>query len=270
MNLSADSSIKIDVVYEDDNLAVIYKAAGLMVHPAPAQKDGTLVNGLLARFPEIKNVGDDPLRPGIVHRLDRETSGLMVIAKNQPTFEFLKKQFSAPALSYSYKNEKGRDLASGGQERKMEKRYLALVYGRVVKDEGQVMLPIGKSKKFGRQTPGFKAKNIRPALTEFKVVKRFSGGGGDFTLLEVSPKTGRTHQIRVHLASIGHPVVGDRLYGAKKISEQESASRRIGRQFLHAYFLKFAAPDGRILQFQSELPEDLKEYLAALEEDKRL
>lgn len=246
MNLSDDSSIKFDVVHEDNNLAVINKPAGLLVHPAPLQKDGTLIDGLLKRFPEIKNVGDEPaLRPGIVHRLDRETSGLMVVAKNQGTFEFLKKQF---------------------QERKVEKRYLALVYGRVAKDRGQIILPIGKSRKFGRQAPGLKGRNIRPALTEFKVIERFR----DYTLLEVYPKTGRTHQIRVHLSSIGHPVAGDRLYGAKKKSERESASWRIGRQFLHAYFLKFAAPDGKVMQFQAELPEDLQDYLATLEKDKGL
>lgn len=256
-------SIEIEVVYEDENLLVINKPAGLLVHPVDKSKvkslpraksrgqkskdsEFTLVDWLVEKYPEIKTVGDDPWRPGIVHRLDKETSGLMVIAKNQPTFDSLKKQF---------------------QERKVEKKYLALVYGQVNKDEGEITLPIGRSKKFGRQASGFKAKNIRLALTEFKVANRFK----NFTLLEVSPKTGRTHQIRVHLASIGHPVVGDRLYVSKNIAREEKIydeqGRRIGRQFLHAYFLKFAAPDGRILQFQRELPEDLERFIAGLEKE---
>jgi len=242
MNISADPSVKFDVVYEDESLAVIDKPAGLLVHPIknpkskiqnPKLAEFTLVDWLINRYPEIKKVGDEPeLRPGIVHRLDKDTSGLMVIARNQETFEFLKAQF---------------------KEKKVEKRYLALVWGRVAKDEGQITLPIGRSRKFGRQAAGLKAKNTRPALTEFKVRERF----GDFTLLEVYPKTGRTHQIRAHLASIGHPIAGDRLYAKK-------AAAGLGRQFLHAYFLKFTAPGGKVFQFQSELPDDLKEYLAGL------
>jgi 23S rRNA pseudouridine1911/1915/1917 synthase len=247
MNTPAGPFVKLNIVYEDEDLAVIDKPAGLLVHSAPKIQEKTLADFLVERYPEIKNVGDpvkppvggngagDPLRPGIVHRLDRETSGLMVVAKNQATFEFLKNQF---------------------QERKVEKRYLALVWGLVVKDEGQIILPIGRSRKFGRQAAGFKAKNIRPALTEFKVRERFA----DFTLLDVYPKTGRMHQIRAHLAAIGHPVAGDRLYAKKK-----SGEAGLGRQFLHAYFLKFTAPGGKILQFRSELPEDLKRYLATIE-----
>ena len=242
MDIVPESFLKLNIVYEDENLAVIDKPAGLLVHSAPKIKEKTLVDFLVERYPEIKKVGDEPeLRPGIVHRLDKDTSGLMVVAKNQPTFEFLKRQF---------------------QERKVEKRYLALVYGRVVKDENQIILPIGKSRKFGRQAVGFKAKNIRPALTEFKVVKRFSAPIGDFTLLEVYPKTGRTHQIRTHLAAIGHPIVGDRLYRKNKSSEAD-----LDRQFLHAYFLKFESPGKKILQFRSELPEGLKNYLATIASD---
>ncbi len=245
MNPSAGPPFKLTIVYEDGNLAVIDKPAGLLAHPIKNSKfkiqnsksdEVTLVDFLVERYPEIKKVGDEPdLRPGLVHRLDKDTSGLMVIARNQETFEFLKKQF---------------------QERKVEKRYLALVYGQVAKDEGQILLPVGRSRKFGRQAVGFKAKNIRPALTEFRTKERF----GDFTLLEVCPKTGRTHQIRAHLASIGHPVAGDRLYAKKK-----SGPAGLNRQFLHAYFLKFAAPGGKIFQFRSELPDDLKEFLAILE-----
>lgn len=243
MDIIADPSIKLDIVYEDEDLAVIDKPAGLLVHPVPRTEEKTLTDFLSERYPEIKKVGDEPeLRPGLVHRLDKDTSGLMVIARNQKTFEFLKNQF---------------------QERKVEKRYLALVYGQIAKEEGQIILPIGRSRKFGRQAAGLKGKNVRPALTEFKVVGRFSAKGGDFTLLEVRPKTGRTHQIRAHLASIGHPIVGDRLYAKKK-----SEPLGLFRQFLHAYFLKFTAPDGKILEFRSELPESLKDYLAALERDK--
>lgn len=268
MNIPADSSIKLKIVYEDENLVVIDKPAGLLTHPISKKRSNfhpsvgeqisqekTLTDFLSNRYPEIKKVGDEPeLRPGLVHRLDKDTSGLMVIARNQEAFNFFKKQFSAPAKKYN--RESAEVFGKNEQEQKVEKRYLALVYGQILKDEGQIILPIGKSKKFGRQAAGLKAKNSRPALTEFKVSKRFK----NYTLLEVYPKTGRTHQIRTHLTSIGHPIVGDQLYSKKK-----SEPTGLTRQFLHAYFLKFTAPDGKILEFQSELPEDLARHLATLE-----
>lgn len=211
---------------------ILDKPAGLLVHPATRGENDTLVNGLIASYPEIKNVGDDPLRPGLVHRLDKDTSGLMVIAKNNRSFECLKKQF---------------------QERRIEKHYLALVYGRFKEKSGLIAKAITISKKDHRKRTALLDERAKKAETRYRVLKEYN----DYTLLEVMPQTGRTHQIRVHLSSIGHPIAGDQQYQFKR----QKAPAGLNRQFLHASYLKFQAPNGRVMEFKSELPEDLKKIL---------
>jgi len=216
-------------------MLVIDKPAGLVVHPINPEQDDTLVNGLIARYPEIKKVGDDALRPGIVHRLDKDTSGLMVVAKNNSAFECLKKQF---------------------QQRKVEKKYLALVMGKVKDKKGIITKAISLSKKDHRKRSALLDDKAKKAWTEYQVLKSFK----DYTLLEVKPKTGRTHQIRVHLASIGHPIAGDKQYKFKRQPWPEN----LNRQFLHATYLKFQLPDGKMMEFKSELPKDLEEVIGTV------
>ena len=263
-------NIPLDVIYEDKNIVVLNKQAGISVHPSVNEPEGTLVNALLARYPEIKNVGDPStsseqvnIRPGIVHRLDKDTSGVLVVARNQRTFEFLKKEWQ------------------GGR---VVKKYFALVWGHP-KEKGEIISELARSPKDFRKRMVVrpekqKNKEIKGklAITEYKVIKRFSAKGGsqpkadqplagatisggkDFSLLEVYPKTGRMHQIRVHMASIGHPVVGDKLYGKRP----PFGSSPVGRQFLHAFYLKFSLY-GNSLAFETDLPNDLKQILAKLE-----
>lgn len=233
----------IKIIYEDEDVLAVNKPAGLMVHPDPKRKDkdeDTLVDWLAKDYPEIKKVGDEPkLRPGIVHRLDKETSGVLVIAKNQRAFEFLKRQF---------------------QERVVKKEYLALVRGVLNEPKGVIDLPIGKSKKDFRKRAakvGVTGK-IREAVTEYEVVKRFGG----YTLVKVFPKTGRTHQIRVHFKAIGHPVVCDKLYGPKKQN-----CLGLQRHFLHASSLEIALPSGGRIKLEADLPDDLQKTLKSLEQE---
>jgi len=230
------------IIYEDNNIIVIDKPADLTVHPTKPEQDNTLFNELLAYYPEIKNVGDPStssgqvnLRPGIVHRLDKDTSGLMIIAKNNSAFTYFKKQFS---------------------ERKIIKKYLALVHGQVKDEKGIITKSISFSKKDHRKRSALLDEKSKKAWTEYKVIKRFK----DYTLLEVSIKTGRTHQIRIHLASIGYPVAGDKQYKFKR----QSCPENLNRQFLHASYLKFKLPDGKIMGFKSDLPENLKIVLQNL------
>jgi len=234
------------IIFEDDNIIVIDKPSGLTVHPVKPEQNNTLVNQLLAYYPEIKNVGDDLLRPGIVHRLDKDTSGLMIVVKNQKAFEYLKKQF---------------------QDRKITKKYLALVHGIVKDDKGIITKSISFSKKDYKKRTVLLDKNSKPAITKYEVIKRFprrkvgiptqKASGKDYTLLEVFPKTGRTHQIRIHLHSIGYPIVGDKQYKFKRLKTPEG----LDRQFLHAAYLKFESVDGKIMEFKSELPKDLKDII---------
>ena len=234
-------NISLDIVYEDEDVVVLNKQAGISVHPSENEPAGTLVDVLLARYPELKNVGEDPIRPGIVHRLDKDTSGLLVVAKNQKAFEFLKKEWQ------------------GGQ---VIKKYLTLVWG-CPKESGEIISELARSPKDFRRrivvNPGKnKDKKItgKLAVTEYKVVKKFK----DFSLVEVHPKTGRMHQIRVHMASIGHPVAGDKIYGGK-----EKNPEGLTRQFLHAFYLSFSLPNGKKLALQADLPEDLRTFLTKLE-----
>ena len=253
--LEPDFNIPLNVVYEDKDIIVLNKQSGISVHPSVNEPSGTLVNALVAKYPEIKNVGEDPIRPGIVHRLDKDTSGLLVVARNQKTFEFLKKEW---------------------QEGKVVKKYLALVWGSPKKERGEIVSELTRSPKDFRKRvvikPGKKTLAGKLAVTEYKVIKKFSAKGGsafggkDYSLLEVYPKTGRTHQIRIHLASLGHQIVGDKVYGKKR-----QMPEGLARQFLHAYYLSFSLPAGqaglfgRKLAFEADLPESLKEILAKIE-----
>ncbi len=243
INLAPDTEIKFKVVYEEKDFAVIEKPAGLVVHPSVSQKDKTLVNGILAKWPEIKNVGDPEysgLRPGIVHRLDKDTSGLMLIAKNNKAFFYFKNLF---------------------KNRQIEKRYLTLALGSVKPKEGIIDLAISRSKKIPiRQKAAKKGEMSRSAVTYYKVLKYLIGSDGtNYTFLEAVPKTGRMHQIRVHFFSIGHGIVGDKVYKKRRLKFSG-----ISRHFLHASFLRFASFSGKSLEFNSPLPEDLETFLEIL------
>ncbi|MGI2336424.1 MAG: RluA family pseudouridine synthase [Dehalogenimonas sp.] len=221
-------NIPVNVLYEDNDLAVIDKPAGLTTHPAPGHTSGTLLNALLARFPELIEAGGE--RPGIVHRLDKDTSGLMVVARSRRVQAALSDQF---------------------KRREVTKIYLALVKGTVEPAEGIIEAAIGRA-QVNRKKMAV-TENGREARSQFKVVRRFKG----HTLLEMRIFTGRTHQIRVHLAAIGYPVVGDATYGAK--------SEIFPRQFLHAHRLSFHHPvTGLEMSFSSELPPDLAVPLGGL------
>ncbi|HLL50572.1 MAG TPA: RluA family pseudouridine synthase, partial [Thermomicrobiales bacterium] len=222
--------IPLNIVYEDSDIILVDKPAGMVVHPAPGHSRGTLANALVAHVPGISVGGT--LRPGIVHRLDKDTSGLIVAAKT----------------------DRGRNaLVAQWEERSVEKTYLTLVSGVVEDTEATIDAPIGRDPK-NRQRMAV-VRSGRPAVTHLRVVERFQ----DATLLEVSIETGRTHQIRVHLAFIGHPVVGDHVYGRARLADAQ-----LQRQFLHASGLAFRLPDGTPVRFESTLPEELERTLSQL------
>lgn len=227
-----------EIVYEDQNLIVINKPSGLIVHPAnPQDKSESVVSWLLGKYPNISSVGEDPSRPGIVHRLDKETSGLMLIAKNNNAFFYLKNLF---------------------QEHKIKKHYLALVCGKPKEPKGTIDAPLGKiGAKQTTKIIGTRTLKERDAITEYKTLQNFK----DFTLLEVMPLTGRTHQIRVHLKSIGAPVAGDKLYNPKK----KILTAEPPRLFLHAYKLEFITPDQKSLVLEADLPDSLQKFVSELE-----
>ncbi|MFH1778500.1 MAG: RluA family pseudouridine synthase [Candidatus Omnitrophota bacterium] len=217
--------IPLNIIYEDDDIIVVNKPPGIASHPGPGITSGTLVNALLHHCKTLSAV--DEARPGIVHRLDKDTSGIMVIAKNNFSHAELAKQF---------------------KERTIKKRYIALVKGVVELDEGVVDLPIGRHPRL-RQKMAVRYDSPKKAVTEYKVLKRFK----DFTMVELNLKTGRTHQIRVHMAYLGHPILGDEKYGAKG---------KFNRQALHSYALSFRHPrTGANLEFVAELPNDIKRLI---------
>ncbi len=220
--------IPVAVLYEDSNLVVIDKPAGLVVYPSPGHTSHTLVNAVLARCPDIK--GFDGIRPGIVHRLDRDTSGVMVIAKNPKVQQFLIDQFKA---------------------RSVLKVYLVLVKGRLSPSQGAIEAPLGRDPANRKRMAV--VRDGRSATTSYKVREYL----GDYTFLEVVLQTGRTHQIRVHLTAIGFPVLGDAVYGVR--------SPLLKRQFVHAHRLGFCLPgDGGYREFVSELPADLQRVIDEL------
>ena len=231
LELAPAEDIPLDVVYEDRAIIVVNKAPGVVVHPAPGHESGTLVNALLHRFPELRDY-TGALRPGIVHRLDKDTSGLMVIGKTAAAVTALQQQF---------------------KERTAEKRYLLLVHGRIAEDQGMIEGPIGRHPR-DRQRMAIRADG-KPAETRFVVLERFK----EYTLVEAEPLTGRTHQLRVHFAHIGHPVAGDTVYGPAR------KPPGLARQFVHARYLAIRSPvDGRRQEFEIDLASDLKPVLEQL------
>ena len=257
--------IPLNVIFEDADLAVIDKPAGMMVHAGSGQTEdarsrGTLVNALLHRFQALYSTGGE-LRPGIVHRLDKDTSGLIIVAKNDRTHAALAKMFSG---------------------RQIRKTYIALVHGALERQKGTIIAAIGRDPVRRTRMTTRVHENARSAVSHYEVIRRLETRFGIFTLVRVRIETGRTHQIRVHMASIGHPVVGDTLYGASSQlvdqanaqSARSKAARRaseperlrLGRNFLHAASLEFVHPaTGKPLALASPLPELLELFLAQVE-----
>ncbi|MGQ0824082.1 MAG: RluA family pseudouridine synthase [Actinomycetota bacterium] len=230
---AADTRVAVEVRFADDDVIVVAKPADLVVHPGAGHASGTLVNGLLARFPEIATVGD-PFRPGMVHRLDRDTSGLLVVARTARAYDALVDQLGV---------------------RSVERRYIALVWGSLAARRGLIDAPIGRSQ--ARRTRMAVRDVGRPAQTEYEVDTEYTTP--ECSLLTCRLETGRTHQIRVHLAAIGHPVVGDGTYGGQR------DSLRLSRPFLHAAALAFDHPvTGVRVRFEEPLPSELLAVLAAL------
>jgi 23S rRNA pseudouridine1911/1915/1917 synthase len=231
-------SIPLDIAYEDEFLLVVNKPAGMVVHPAPGHSSGTLVNAVLAYLPELAASGDK--RPGIVHRLDRDTSGLILVAKNPKIQRALQQQF---------------------KKRAVDKVYTALLNGHLQPAWGRIEAPIGRDPQH-RQRMAVR-QGGREAVTEYHVLEQFARqtgpAAGAYTLVEAEPLTGRTHQIRVHFASVGHPVVGDRVYGRQR------PTLPVARQFLHARQLGFRHPkSGRRMELEAPLPSDLDSVLRIL------
>ena len=257
--------IPLDLIYEDGDLAVVNKPAGMMVHAGAGQSEdarsrGTLVNALLYRFKALSSTGGD-LRPGIVHRLDKDTSGLIVVAKNDRAHAALGEMFAG---------------------RRIKKTYIALVQGAVERARGTINAGVGRDPVRRTRMTAQPNENARTAVSHYEVVRRLANRFGKFTLVRVRIETGRTHQIRVHMSSIGHPVVGDTLYGgagqltdqvASQAAQSKAARRKaeperlkLGRNFLHAAKLEFTHPiTGKLLQLQAPLPVELERFLERLD-----
>ncbi len=239
---AAPEDIPLDIVYEDDDLIVIDKPAGMVVHPAAGHFSGTLVNAVLAHAPDLEGVGDEK-RPGIVHRLDKDTSGLIVVAKNDRAHRHLQAQF---------------------KDRLAQKLYLALVVGHPPTPVGRIEAPIGRDPK-NRQRMAVLHEGdptAREAVTEYRTREMFKL----FTLLEAEPKTGRTHQIRVHLSFLGCPLAGDTLYASRRSAGIKLPG--LNRHFLHAARLTLQLPSGPTRTFESPLPPDLSRVLNELRQSR--
>ncbi|TAM37892.1 RluA family pseudouridine synthase [bacterium] len=218
--------IPLEVIYEDDDLAIINKQSGLVVHPAPGNREHTLVNALLSRFKQLSDINKN--RPGIVHRLDKETSGLLVIAKNNDSHLKLSRQFAQHSI---------------------QRKYIAIVVGRTEFDEDVIELPIGRHPLKRKNMAVSFTENSKYAKTHYRTLKR----GKDFSLLELRPFTGRTHQLRVHLASLGYPILGDTKYGK---------AGSFPRLALHAQEIGFLHPGtGKLVNFVSPLPQELRDFI---------
>ena len=226
-------NIPLDILFENDDLIVVNKPAGMVVHPAVGHASGTLVNAVLGYDPDIEGIGGEE-RPGVVHRLDKETSGLILLAKNERAHRWLQDQFRL---------------------RKVEKTYLALVDGKPPTPSGRVEAHIGRDPSHRKRMAIVSESRGREAISEYKTIESFK----NHTLLEFHPLTGRTHQIRLHCAFLGCPIAGDEIYGRKKPSIE------IGRHFLHAYRLKIVLPEEKEYRtFEAKLPEELEQALTAL------
>lgn len=229
-------AVPLEVLYADEDLAVVNKPAGMIVHPGAAASVGTLVSALLHRFGKLSTVGG-PLRPGIVHRLDRGTSGALLVARSDAAHRRLVEQF---------------------RDRRIEKTYLALLHGRMKQESGRIELPVARDlRRRSRMTA--RRREGRPARTDWRVRMRLDG----FTLIEADLHTGRTHQLRVHFSALGHPVVGDTLYGAPRVVRAGSAALPpLGRNFLHAARVRFIHPrSGEPVEVRAPLPPELRGYL---------
>lgn len=229
---------ELKIIFENENVVVFEKPAGLLVHEASGKDEATVVDALIKKYPAIKKVGDDQRRPGIVHRLDKLASGIMIAAKNQNTFEFLKKQFA---------------------ERKTQKEYLVLVYGTPGKNSGTISFKLARSKNKGRMVAHpSTSEEGKEAITHFEILQKFK----TTTLLAVTIETGRTHQIRTHLRAMNLPVVGDPIY--KKTYMKNIKPLSLPRLFLHAHKLTIPLPNGETGRFISPLPKELEEVLKNL------
>jgi 23S rRNA pseudouridine1911/1915/1917 synthase len=234
--------ISINILHEDDDIIVINKQPGLVVHPAPGHYSGTLVNALLYHCPKLNGIGG-ALRPGIVHRLDKDTSGVLVIAKDDRAHIHLSRQFKS---------------------RRIKKAYLALVYGKMESDSGSVSLPIGRH-PVDRKKMSTNSRKSRVAETTWQIRERFELA----SLIEVNLKTGRTHQIRVHCAAIKHPVLGDRVYGPRKrgknVAYNDNLFGMVSRQMLHAWRIALTHPaTEEMVSFEAPIPDDMQAVITAL------
>lgn len=251
--------MKIKILYEDKDILAIDKPSGIAVHPDGKSRDKTITDWFIKKYPKSKNVGEpifvdgrEIKKPGIVHRLDKETSGVLVLVKNQKAYEFLKNQFKS---------------------REIKKTYNAIVSGFVKSDHATINKPIGRSPNdFRRHLAGRGVRGeLREAITEYRVLKRFEmeekrpGLNKSFSFLEIHPKTGRTHQIRVHMKFINHPVVGDKLYNPNgplpSLPPIKGEEKGGGRMFLHAKFIEFKNLKGKIIKVESSLPKEFKMML---------
>lgn len=230
-------NIPLDIIYEDTDVILINKPKGMVVHPAPGHYSGTLVNGLMYHFGDSLSGINGEIRPGIVHRIDMDTTGVLVVCKNDAAHRILSEQL---------------------HEHNITRKYYAIVHGNLTADDGTVDAPIGRSPK-DRKKMAVNTQNGRRAVTHYHVIERF---GGKYTYIECQLETGRTHQIRVHMASLGHPILGDEVYGPKK------CPFKLQGQTLHAGVLGFTHPStGEYVEFTAELPEYFKKLLSRLRED---
>jgi 23S rRNA pseudouridine1911/1915/1917 synthase len=249
-------NLPLDIVYEDPHLIVMNKAAGIMVHPAGRTITGTLVNALLHHCPDLGGIGGER-RPGIVHRLDKETSGVIVVAKTMSAFQRLARQF---------------------KDRQIQKEYVALVWGQLPRSEGLIDRPIGRHRSDRkRMSSRYSQAKSRQAITQWRVEKSFKLGVSSssalwVSLLRLKPQTGRTHQLRVHLADLGFPIVGDKLYGHRRRHDEGNSAaaslvRTFPRQALHAEKLSFVHPaTHKLMAFHAPLPQDMQELVRLLAE----
>ncbi|KJU87037.1 ribosomal large subunit pseudouridine synthase D [Candidatus Magnetobacterium bavaricum] len=230
--------LDIDVVYQDDSLIVVDKPARMVMYPGAGHQEGSLINGIASRVSSLATIGG-PLRPGIVHRIDRDTSGLVVVALDDAAYYALVAQF---------------------KDRTIKRRYTTLIYGKPNKTEGEINLPIGRSDA-DRKKMSTRAKHSKTAITKWRLMQELHCA----SVIEATLSTGRTHQIRVHFAAIGHPVLGDDTYGRKTSLEFANRKVVIDRQMLHARVLGFVHPTtGQYMEFKSRLPKDMAEIIEQL------
>lgn len=237
---TSEPILPVKIIAETPDYLIVEKPSGMLTHPTQAEEKTTLVDWLIKKYPKIKNVGEDKIRPGIVHRLDKEASGLLVVAKTQKMFNYLKEQF---------------------KNREVKKEYIVLVHGRIAKDWDEINFPIGRSETADKMaaTPktikGLQSDVGKEARTEFFIEKRFV----NFVLLRVTIHTGRMHQIRAHMLAYNNPVVGDPIYFQKK--QKRIWDELCGRLFLHSAKLGFNDLEGKFVEFESPLPEQLQKFL---------